>query len=401
MVFNNSFSHFQIGSFTQSSVVLTRKLTFVQYIELILVLALLLYWGRSLFIPLSFAWLLSILLYPLCKKLEHKGISRSFSIALSLCVVVILVAGLVFVAMWQLSKLENQIPFMSTKFSVLLGQFQQWLLNTLHISLQQQISWFERTLVSTANNIGGLLSGTADLLLFVVIVPLFAALILFYRSLLVHFLYALLPAQSHSQTLGVLGKTITIYHNYIKGLLLIYLIVAILNSIGLYAIGIEQPILYGTLASILTIIPYVGINIGSLLPITLAWLTYDSIWYPVAVVLWFTFVQYLEANIIFPWVIGQRLKVNTLVSLIALFVGGIIWGASGMVLFLPFVAILKIIAENIPEWKALDILLGPESSKPAYTVTKKQSVSKPAQAQPTSSPADTKKELQTAPMNHP
>ena len=95
-----------------------------------------------------------------------------------------------------------------------------------------------------------------------------------------------------------------------------------------------------------------------MLPVTLAWLHYDSIWYPIAVVLWFTFVQYLEANIIFPWVIGQRLKVNTLVSLIALFVGGILWGASGMVLFLPFVAILKIIAENTPEWKALDILLG-------------------------------------------
>lgn len=153
-------------------------------------------------------------------------------------------------------------------------------------------------------------------------------------------------------------------------MLLIYLIVAILNSIGLYAIGIEQAILYGTLASLLTIIPYVGITIGALLPITLAWLNYDSVWYPVAVVVWFTFVQYLEANIIFPWVIGQRLKVNTLVSLVALFVGGIIWGASGMVLFLPFVAILKIIAENIPEWKALDILLGPQVAYPSGSTDK-------------------------------
>jgi predicted PurR-regulated permease PerM len=275
------------------------------------------------------------------------------------------VAGFVFLAVWQLSRLQNQLPSLAAKFSLLLQQFQQWLLTTLHISLQQQISWFERTLMNTGNNLGGLLSGTigltANVLLFLVIVPLFAALILFYRSLLVRFLYALLPRQKHVQILGVLSKTITIYHNYVKGLLLIYLIVAMLNSVGLYAIGIEQAILYGILASVLTIIPYVGITIGSLLPITLAWVNYDSIWYPVGVILWFTFVQYLEANIIFPWVIGQRLKVNTLVSLIALFAGGIIWGASGMVLFLPFVAILKIIAENIPEWKALDILLGPET----------------------------------------
>lgn len=358
---------------------LSGKLNYSRYLEFILTLALLLYWGRSLFIPLSFAWLLSILLYPLCKKLETKGLSRSLSITLSLCVMVLIVAGLIFLAVWQLSRLKGQLPSMAAKFSLLLQQFQTWVLDTLHISLDQQISWFEQTLLSTGNNLGGLLTGTigvtADFLLFVVIVPLFAALILFYRRLLVQFLYALLPKESHVQTLEVLSKTILIYHNYVKGLLLIYLIVAVLNSLGLYFLGIDHAILYGTLASILTIIPYVGITIGALLPITLAWLSYDSIWYPVGVILWFTFVQYLEANIIFPWVIGQRLKVNTLVSLIALFAGGIIWGASGMVLFLPFVAILKIIAENIPEWKALDILLGPETPQKDVLGKKRQAVS--------------------------
>jgi predicted PurR-regulated permease PerM len=377
----------------------SRKLTYIQYLELILASALLLYWGRSLFVPLSFAWLLSILLYPLCKKLENKGISRSFSITLALCIVVLLVAILIFLIGWQLSRVQDQIPSLSAKFSLLLQQFQQWLLTTLDISLQQQISWFERTLMSVGNNLGGLLTGTigvtADFLVFVVIVPLFAALILFYRSLLVRFLYALLPQQNHTQTLGVLSKTITIYHNYVKGLLLIYLIVALLNSAGLYVLGIEHALLYGTLASLLTIIPYVGITIGSLLPVILAWLSYDSIWYPVGVVLWFTFVQYLEANIIFPWVIGQRLKVNTLISLIALFVGGIIWGASGMVLFLPFVAILKIIAENIPEWKALDILLGPESSKTAIPARKRKAVPTPDQPPTTSTPTTIKKQEPT------
>ncbi|QHT71308.1 AI-2E family transporter [Rhodocytophaga rosea] len=370
---------------------LSGKFTYSRYLEFVLALALLLYWGRSLFIPLSFAWLLSILLYPLCKKLELKGISRSLSIALSLCVVVLLVASLVFLAGWQLSRLQGQVPAMASKFSLLLQQFQKWVLDTLHISLDQQINWFEQTLMSTGNNLGGLLTGTigitADFLLFIVIVPLFAALILSYRRLLVQFLYALLPVQSHTQTLGVLSKTITIYHNYVKGLLLIYLIVAVLNSLGLYVLGIEHAILYGTLASILTIIPYVGIAIGSLLPITLAWLSYDSIWYPVGVILWFMFVQYLEANIIFPWIIGQRLKVNTLVSLIALFVGGIIWGASGMVLFLPFVAILKIIAENIPEWKALDILLGPERPQEAVSGNKKQVVTKTKLPEAASAPS--------------
>ena len=58
---------------------------------------------------------------------------------------------------------------------------------------------------------------------------------------------------------------------------LVYLIVAILNSIGLALLGIPNAILFGCIASILTFIPYVGITIGALVPITISWLLYDSL----------------------------------------------------------------------------------------------------------------------------
>jgi len=58
-------------------------------------------------------------------------------------------------------------------------------------------------------------------------------------------------------------------------------------------------------------------------------------------------------------VVGSQLKVNTLASIIALFIGGVIWGVSGMVLFLPFAAILKVIADHVPSWKPISTLLGP------------------------------------------
>jgi len=104
-------------------------------------------------------------------------------------------------------------------------------------------------------------------------------------------------------------------------------------------------------------IPYVGIIISSLLPITVAWVTTGTVFYPLAIVGIFTFVQYLENSVIFPKVVGVELNVSSWAILVALIAGGIVWGMAGMILFMPFIAILKIISEHIPAWKPLNILL--------------------------------------------
>jgi predicted PurR-regulated permease PerM len=136
------------------------------------------------------------------------------------------------------------------------------------------------------------------------------------------------------------------------------MIVGALNSIGFLILGIEHAILFGMLTALMTIIPYVGIIISSLLPITVAWLTKDSIWYPIGVILILTFVQYLEANIIFPKVVATQLNISTWATLVAIIAGGLLWGLSGMILFIPFIGILKIVFEQFPAGRVFNILLG-------------------------------------------
>jgi len=115
--------------------------------------------------------------------------------------------------------------------------------------------------------------------------------------------------------------------------------------------------LYGMLCAVMTIIPYIGIFISALLPISVIWMDTGNILYPLGVIAVFTFVQYLEANVIFPKVVGTQLQVSTLAMLVAIIAGGIVWGVAGMVLFIPFVAILKILSDNIEELKPLNLLL--------------------------------------------
>jgi predicted PurR-regulated permease PerM len=98
--------------------------------------------------------------------------------------------------------------------------------------------------------------------------------------------------------------------------------------------------------------------ISALLPITVSWITFNSIWYPIGVIIVFGIVQLVEANIIFPMAVGSRLKINTLVIIFMIILGGILWGGAGMILFIPFVSILKLIADRTESLKSLSMLLG-------------------------------------------
>ena len=158
-------------------------------------------------------------------------------------------------------------------------------------------------------------------------------------------------------------------------MVLVYLIVGILNSIGFWAIGLPNAVYLGGLAAVLTFFPYIGIMIGGLAAVIVAWTTFDSIGYPLAVVGILGFVQYLEANVIFPLIVGYQLKINPLATFIAIIVGGIIWGGAGMILFVLFAAILKILSDHIEELRPLAILIGEgedRGNRPKWWFKKKE-----------------------------
>jgi len=333
------------------------------YFQVLIIVSLLMYFTKVITIPMTFGILIAIVLYPLCQWLENHHWSRSWAIAACLFIVLLLGIVLVGVMVWQVVELRQELPKLATKGDKTLWELQQWLTAQFGFSLDMQKNWLRQTTDNLSSRLGtflvGTVNATARLTFNLVIIPLFAALFLQYRGLLMKGVHQIFGDKYRERVQEVAAKTVVTYHNYIKGLLFVYLIVGILNTAGLAIIGIKQAILFGFIASILTIIPYIGIAIGALLPISVAWIMHDSVWYPLGVMAVFGTVQYLEANLIFPWVVGVQLKVNTLASIVALFLGGVVWGVSGMVLFLPFAAILKVIADEVEEWKPLGTFLGP------------------------------------------
>ncbi len=344
-----------------------RRFSLLEILQFIVLAALILYFGKTLFIPLSFSLLIGFILYPVCKWMETKGINKGIAIVICILGVTLLVGAIIYLLFAQFSEFLHEWQSLRTKLTETINQLSIFISERFDISLQKQTEFINNTLNNSGSQAFSIVRNTAyslsESVFFLLMIPVFSALILFHRQMLSNALYELFPPERKKTIHEILVETIHAYYNFIKGMLLVYLIVGLLNSIGLLIIGVPHPFLFGFIASILTFIPYVGIMISSLLPIAVSWITYNSIWYPLAVIAVFSVVQALEAYIIFPFAVGSRLKINTLVIIIIVILGGILWGAAGMILFIPFISIIKLIADCTPSLKTLSVLLGDGEQK--------------------------------------
>lgn len=335
-----------------------RHLILLQYLFFI---SAILYFGRTLFVPLSFALLISCILYPVCNWLERHRFGRMTAIATSLTGLTLVFALLVVLLISQLKGFFTEWPTLEQKLFTSIESVSEWLTSTFNVHRSKQQEWLNQIFNLSG---GGAISFIRETLaasavgaVLFILIPIYSVLILYYRHKWMDVLYRIFPLEGRERIREIVKLSIQSYYNFIKGMALVYLIVGILNSVGLWLLGIPHPFLFGFIASILTFIPYVGILVASLLPISISWITYNSIWYPIGVIGIFAFVQYLEANLIFPLAVSSRLKINALVTIVAIFAGGLLWGVAGMILFIPFLGILKLVADRTPSLKTIALIL--------------------------------------------
>ena len=340
----------------------SKKTSLLTVLNYVFLGAVILYFGKTLFIPLSFALLISFVLYPVCRWLENKGLNRSLSILICILGLVLVMFGIIYLLFVQIISFSTAWEGLKVKLNGSFADITSYFADNLGISNQKQQSFIDNFVDNSGANMLSFVRTTASSLsagLFsMALIPILSALILFYRTMLVKVLYGIFAEEKQTEIYEILIQTIQTYYNFIKGMALVYLIVGILNSVGLLIIGVPHPFLFGFIASILTFIPYVGIMIAAMLPVAVSWAEFGSIWYPISVLIMFGVVQALESYLIFPFAVGGRLKINTLVIIVSIIIGGILWGAAGMILFIPFVSIIKLIADHSSSMKTWSLLLG-------------------------------------------
>ena len=212
----------------------------------------------------------------------------------------------------------------------------------------------------SGNYVSSFLSATTNIFTVMTLMPIFVFFMLYYQEMYRTFFQKLFTSRKEEGS-GVdklLDNIQDVTQNYLVGMLSVIGILAVLNTTGLLIIGLEHALFFGVFASLLAIIPYIGIIIGALPPLLFALLLTDSLLTPVFVVAVFATVQFLEGNFITPRIVGSKVSINPFVAMVALIVGGELWGISGMILFVPLIGILKVVFDQIPEMKPYGYLLG-------------------------------------------
>jgi predicted PurR-regulated permease PerM len=174
---------------------------------------------------------------------------------------------------------------------------------------------------------------------------------------LVRFVHRLFGAGNNERVSEMLFETKSIIQGYLVGLFTQFAIVAILNSIGLLVIGIEYAILLGITGALLNIIPYIG-GLMSVSMFVIFTLITKSPVYLLYVIGLYILIQFIDNNFVVPKVIGSKVKLNALVSIIAVISGAALWGIHGMFLSIPLIAILKLVLDRTESLHAWGFLMG-------------------------------------------
>ncbi|GAB3178485.1 AI-2E family transporter [Telluribacter humicola] len=321
-----------------------------------------LYILREIIIPLAFSVLFSILLHPLCLRLERWRVPRILAILISILIFIVVLVGLIYVASIQIAGFADEIPRITAKAEDLLDQMLSMGERYFDLSRSQQVTEGKRYLLNALGESRTMLLSTVvattGTLTTAILVPIYVFFFLLYRDFFRRFLHKAFKQVPHYKLDRILQKIYEVIKSYLAGLVLVIGIVGVLNTIGLLLLGIDNAIFFGFLAAFLILIPYVGILIGSILPALMSIVTEDSPIYALGVIGVMAFVQFLEGNFITPNIVGSKISINPLAAIVALFLGGQLWGLSGLILALPLTAIIKVILDSSPSLEPYGYLLG-------------------------------------------
>ena len=322
-----------------------------------------LYYTRAVLIPFALAGILAMLLLPLSRRMEQKGINRPLSAAICVVVLLAVVAGLIALVVWQITDLAQNFEQMQRKLMSFADQIRAYLTNRLGISNDQQKKILESGSGSGAGGMSKVAAGFMGSLVDTILVLVYVFIFIYFRTHLKKFILKLVPAEKMSHTEKVIQDSSRVAYKYLSGLGMMIVMLWILYGIGFSLVGIENALLFAVLCGILEIVPFVGNLTGTAITVLMA-LTQGGGGEMVAgVVLTYFTVQFIQSYILEPLVVGAEVNINPMFTILSLVVGETLWGIPGLVLAIPLLGIVKIICDNVEFLKPFGYLIGEEKKK--------------------------------------
>lgn len=327
--------------------------------------------AASLLIPLFSGLLLALLLLPIVKFLERRRFNKIFACVVAVLCFVILFFVVNYLLTIQIIGFVKQLPSTNHRLQDSFKSLEEWVADKFNIGNSDDPGYLSNSLKDMSAGITGMLRklivSFGNVIIWTLFICVYAFFILYYRKLLSRFVLTLVQKDCPAEMPVILLESEKVIKSYTAGLLVKVGILLVLNGIVLMALGIKYALMLAIIASILSVIPYLGFFVALALAMLVTYANSDAST-AVTVALVMLAIHIIDGVILLPRIVGARMKLNPLITVVAVIVGNIIWGPAGMFLFIPLAAMLKIFFENIASLEAWSILFG-EDGKPAKAAT--------------------------------
>jgi len=303
---------------------------------------------RDVVILLIFAIVLVSAIEPFVGRMENRKIPRVLSVSVAFILGLVTLGAVLFFLVppiiVQLKQLALDLPgfvdMLAAKFEVVRNLASRY---NLTASLEEFTEWAKSAL--SLEKVASYLTGTVKAFFGGLISAFIILAISFYMAVekggLKKFIGALFPQKHSENAMRLVKKSQNKLNRWIKGQLVVILIVGLLDYIGLAVMGFKFALLLGILGALLEIIPYAGPIIATVFAVIIG-LT-QSPMVAVFAGAWFLIVQQLENHIITPKVMQTTVGLNPVVVILAILIGTKLAGVFGLILAVPVAAVLEVV----------------------------------------------------------
>jgi len=324
-----------------------------------------LYYGRVLWITFAFALFLALAMRPFVSLLERARVPRVLAILLLLFVLIGAVVLLVINVTAQVNQFYTDLPKYQTRIRDLLSTAMEWV-NNLRQRMGSILPEESRTVrevklaespLATTKAFVAQIGQTLEVLLYAATVPFLTFFMLKDREKFARVLEGILarnPRLGGRHVTDAVSRTMT---DYAVGVSFVVLIMAAFTTIGLMILGVNYYYILGPIAGLAILLPYVGVLFSTIPAVAVAYFQYDHRKAALVFVV-YTALQFLEGNILTPFIVGNKVRLFPLSVMVAFIFWGLLWGVPGAVLAVPLTSAIKVVCENVKGWEGFARLLG-------------------------------------------
>jgi predicted PurR-regulated permease PerM len=324
-----------------------------------------LYIAKPVLMPLAIAGVLTMLFMPLSIWFEKRGFGKVWAAIICGLFFILIAIGIVALISSQFSTITDNLSLIKHNISNALNRLHQYLHNNLDILTSNQ----NRT-PDDQNGTGHLsltltvvMGSLLKIIIYIILILVYMILMLYYRTHFKNFILKLVPETQLAKTKKIIAQSAEVVQQYLLGLFIIIIMLWVMYGIGFSIVGIKNALFFAVLCGVLEIIPFVGNITGSILTSLMALSQGGGIGMVLGVLTTYAIVQFIQFYIVAPMIMGVKVKINPLFTIVIIIAGELLWGVPGMILAIPLLAITKIVFDNVEPLRPYGYLIGQDNSR--------------------------------------